>query len=146
MKQMIKQGHGNIVTISSIAGRTNMGLLQHYCATKAAVISLTQAAAKKGAPHGIRVNSVAPGIIRTNMWEEILDGMATGWQGTEGGRTAISPEERERNWNNSIKDLIPMGQAQTEDDIAYGVLFISSDLAKTITGQVLTIDGGCTMV
>jgi len=72
--------------------------------------------------------------------------MATGWQGTEGGRTAISPEERERNWNNSIKDLIPMGQAQTEDDIAYGVLFISSDLAKTITGQVLTIDGGCTMV
>ena len=146
MKQMIKQGHGNIVTISSIAGRTNMGLLQHYCATKAAVISLTQAAAKKGAPHGVRVNSVAPGIIRTDMWEEILDGMATGWQGTEGGRTAISPEERERNWNNSIKDLIPMGQAQTEDDIAYGVLFISSDLAKTITGQVLTIDGGCTMV
>ena len=146
MKQMIKQGHGNIVTISSIAGRTNMGLLQHYCATKAAVISLTQAAAKKGAPHGIRVNSGAPGIIRTNMWEEILDGMATGWQGTEGGRTAITPEERERNWNNSIKDLIPMGQAQTEDDIAYGVLFISSDLAKTITGQVLTIDGGCTMV
>ena len=57
MKQMIKQGHGNIVTISSIAGRTNMGLLQHYCATKAAVISLTQAAAKKGAPHGVRVNS-----------------------------------------------------------------------------------------
>ena len=47
MKQMIKQGHGNIVTISSIAGRTNMGLLQHYCATKAAVISLTQAAAKR---------------------------------------------------------------------------------------------------
>ena len=39
-----------------------------------------------------------------------------------------------------------MGQAQTEDDIAYGVLFISSELAKTITGQVLTIDGGCTMV
>ena len=146
MKQMLKQGHGNIVTVSSIAGRTNMGLLQHYCATKAAVISLTQAAAKKGAPHGIRVNSVAPGIIRTNMWEEILDGMATGWRGTEGGRTSITPEERERNWNNSIRDLIPMGQAQTEDDIAYGVLFISSDLAKTITGQVLTIDGGCTMV
>ena len=100
LKHMINQGHGNIVTISSIAGRTNMGLLQHYCASKAAVISLTQAAAKKGAPYGVRVNSVAPGIIRTNMWEEILDGMATGWQGTEGGRTAITPEEREKNWNN----------------------------------------------
>ena len=64
------------------------------------------------------------------MWEEILDGMATGWQGTEGGRTAISPEERERNWNNSIKDLIPMGQAQTEDDIAYGVLFLFPPISQ----------------
>lgn len=147
LKQLIKQGGGgNIVTTSSIAGRTNMGMLQHYCATKAAVISLTQAAAKKGAPYGIRVNSVAPGIIRTNMWEEILDGMATDWNGTDGGRTAITPEQREKNWNESIKAFIPLGKAQTEDDIAYGTLFLSSDLAKAITGQVLTIDGGCVMI
>lgn len=146
LKHMIKQGSGNIVTTSSIAGRTNMGMLQHYCVSKAAVISLTQAAAKSGAPYGIRVNSIAPGIIRTRMWEEILDGMATGFHGTEGGRTAVSPEQREANWQASLKSLIPLGRAQTPEDIAFGALFLSSDLAREITGQVLNVDGGTCMV
>ena len=146
LKQMIKQRSGNIVTTSSIAGRTNMGMLQHYCVSKAAVISQTQAGAKKGAEYGVRVNSIAPGIIRTNMWEEILDGMATEFHGSEGGRTAVTPEEREANWNNSVKNLIPLGHAQQPEDIAFGALFLSSELAREITGQVLHVDGGCCMV
>ena len=146
LEHMMPIGGGNIVTTSSIAGRTNLGMLEHYCVSKAAVISLTQAGAKKGAPFNVRVNSVAPGIIRTRMWEEILDGMATGFHGSEGGRNAASEEEREANWNNSVKGLIPLGRAQQPEDIAWGALFLSSDLAREITGQVLHVDGGCCMV
>lgn len=146
LRHMIPQRGGNIVTTASIAGRTNLGMLEHYCVSKAAVISLTQAGAKNGAPYGVRVNAIAPGIIRTRMWEEILDGMATGFRGCEGGRTAVSAEERETNWVNSVKSLIPLGRAQQPEDIAYGALFLSSGLAREITGQVLHVDGGCCMV
>jgi NAD(P)-dependent dehydrogenase (short-subunit alcohol dehydrogenase family) len=142
---MMKQNFGNIITVSSIAGRTNMGMLQHYCASKAAVISFTQAGAKKGAPYGVRVNSIAPGIIRTAMWEEILDGMASGWNGREGAAKQ-TPEEREANWNNSVKAFIPLGHAQEPEDISWGTVFMASEFARNITGQVLTIDGGTVMV
>lgn len=145
LKQMMAQKFGNIITVSSIAGRTNMGLLQHYCASKAAVISLTQAGAKAGAPYNVRVNSIAPGIIRTAMWEEILDGMASGWNGREGAKKQ-SKEEREANWEASVKQFIPLGRAQQPEDIAWATAFLASDYAREITGQVLTIDGGTTMV
>lgn len=144
LEVMMKQKSGNIVTVTSIAGRTNMGLLQHYCASKAAVISLTQGGAKKGAPYGVRVNSIAPGIIRTSMWEEILDGMASGWDGRDGA-SKQTEEQREENWNNSVKAFIPLGRSQTPEDIAYATAFIASDYAKEITGQVLNIDGGTVM-
>lgn len=145
LEVMMKQKSGNIITMTSIAGRTNMGLLQHYCASKAAVISLTQAGAKKGAPFGVRVNSIAPGIIRTAMWEEILDGMASGWNGRSGAAKQ-TVEEREANWNNSVKAFIPLGHAQQPEDIAWGTLFFASDYAREITGQVLNIDGGTVMM
>lgn len=145
LRQMMGQRSGNIITVSSIAGRTNMGVLQHYCASKAAVISLTQAGAKAGAPHGVRVNSIAPGIIRTAMWEEILDGMASDWNGREAAKIQ-SPEEREKNWEEFIQKFIPLGRPQQAEDIAWATAFLVSDYAREITGQVLTIDGGTTMV
>lgn len=141
---MEEQKSGNIITVSSIAGRGGMGMLQAYCASKAAVISLTQSAAKMAAPHGVRVNSIAPGIIRTSMWEEILDGMAHGWNPED--KRDLTEEEREVLWNESVKNMIPMGHAQQPEDIAWATAFLASDLAREITGQVLTIDGGTTMV
>ena len=141
---MQKQGFGNIETFSSIAGRGGMGMLPMYCATKAAVINMTQSAAKNAAPYGIRVNSIAPGIIRTNMWEEILDGMASGGD-PKSRREDVSEEEREALWQDSVKSLIPLGRAQKPEDIAYAAVFIASDLAREITGQVIAIDGGTTM-
>lgn len=141
---MEKQKSGNIVTVASIAGRGGMAMLQTYCASKAAVISLTQSAAKMAAPYGVRVNAIAPGIIRTSMWEEILNGMAHGWD--PANKRALSDEERETLWNESVKNMIPLGRAQLAEDIANGTVFIASDLAREITGQVLAIDGGTTMV
>lgn len=141
---MQQQKSGNIVTVASIAGRGGMAMLQAYCASKAAVISLTQSAARMAAPYGVRVNSIAPGIIRTSMWEEILDGMAHGWN--PDNKSKLDPEEREKLWNQSVKNMIPMQHAQQPEDIAWATAFIASDLAREITGQVLAVDGGTTMV
>lgn len=136
LNEMISKQHGKIVTIPSIAGVKALGMLEHYSASKFATVALTKNAALQAAPYHINVNAVAPGIIRTKMWEEILDSM------TEG---STKNEERNSTFDESVKNLIPFGNAQTEEDIANAVLFLVSDLAKEITGQVLAVDGGTTI-
>ncbi len=133
IKKMMPHKAGKIVVISSIAGRKGLGMLTHYCATKAAAISLTQSAAAVAAPYHINVNGVAPGIIRTKMWEEILDG--------------LSPEgaNRDEVFDSYIEAMIPFGTPQTEQDIADTVLFLCSSLSNEITGQTINVDGGNTM-
>lgn len=69
---------GNMILVSSIAGRDGMGMLQTYSASKAVATSLMQSAAKHAVPYGVRVNAILPGIIRTSMWDEILEGMNNG--------------------------------------------------------------------
>lgn len=135
LKKMIAQKEGRIVTTSSIAGVAQLGMLEHYSATKAAVVSLTKNLAKVAAPYHINVNSVAPGIIRTKMWEEILDSMT-------GGST--NADCRNNTFDDSVKKLIPFGVPQVEEDIANAVLFLCSHLSKEITGQVIVVDGGTT--
>ncbi len=144
MKAMIPKHCGSIITISSIAALINSDILQHYGATKAAMLSLTKSAAKRAAPYGIRINSIAPGIVRTSMWEDILDGMESDFRGKEGANRERT-EEREALWQNSIKEMIPLGYPQTEMDIAYAALYLASSYACSITGQVLTVDGGMTL-
>ena len=95
---------GNMILVSSIAGRDGMGMLQTYSASKAAVTSLMQSAAKHAAPYGVRVNAILPGIIRTAMWEEILEGMNNGWDPEV--HNELTPEKREELWNASVKSMI----------------------------------------
>jgi NAD(P)-dependent dehydrogenase (short-subunit alcohol dehydrogenase family) len=134
IKKMMPHKEGKIVVISSIAGRKGLGMLSHYCATKAADISLIQSGATIAAPYHINVNGVAPGIIRTKMWEEILDGLAP-----EGAN-------RDEVFDSFIKSMIPLGIPQTEQDIANTVLFLCSNLSDEITGQTIHVDGGNIMV
>ena len=91
---------------------------------------------------GVRVNSILPGIIRTAMWEEILDGMANEWNPDV--KNTTTPEQREELWNASVKSMIPMGHAQQAEDIAWATVFMASDFAREITGERLSIDGGTT--
>ena len=135
LKKMIAQKEGRIVTTSSIAGIAQLGMLEHYSATKAAVVSLTKNLAKVAEPYHINVNSVAPGIIRTKMWEEILDSMTGG---------SDNADCRNSTFDDSVKKLIPFGVPQVEEDIADAVLFLCSHLSKEITGQVIAVDGGTT--
>ncbi len=136
LKHMIELGiPGKIINNSSFAGRRALKQgFSHYGMTKAAVIYLTQAAAYTGAPYNINVNAVCPGIIRTPMWETILDSYVE------------SGMDRETSWKQSLKTFIPLERGdQKSQDIAYMVAFLASEYADHITGQAINVDGGASM-
>lgn len=121
-KVMMRQREGCIINIASVAGiMGNVGQV-NYSASKAGVIGLTLSAARELARRGVRVNAIAPGFIMTEM-------------------TARLPEaERER-----ILEMVPLGEPGRPEDVANVALFLASDAARYITGQVIRVDGGMVM-
>ncbi len=117
---MIKQKSGNIINISSTAGQRGEPFYSHYAASKGALISLTKSLAVELAPHNIRVNCVAPGWVDTDM-----------------SRASLSGEGREK-----ILQQIPLRRVATPEEIAAGVIFLASDLARFITGEIINVNGG----
>jgi 3-oxoacyl-[acyl-carrier protein] reductase len=116
---MMRQKSGAIVNVTSLIGRTgNEGNLI-YAASKAAVIGATKSAARELAAHGIRVNAVAPGIIRTDMIADI-------------------PSAKMQQLQSSIK----LGRVGEPEEVARVITFLASDLASYVTGQIIGIDGG----
>lgn len=138
---MEKQNAGNMVIISSIAARDGGPANQIYCASKAAVTSLIQSASKMAAPYGVRVNGILPGIIYTDMWDDILVGRAH--NGDPNDTREVDEEEKARLWKEAL-EVIPLGRAQQPRDISWSTAFLASDFAREITGQCLCIDGGMT--
>lgn len=135
-KKMVAQGSGAIVNFSSIAARMGDPLLTLYGSAKAGVLAITQSLGRELAEHGVRVNAVLPGHVRTPMWEKELNTM-TG-NGTE--------EEKNKRFAEVLRaEGIPMGRPQEPEDIANAVVFLCSDIAKNITAQNLSIDGGTTV-
>jgi len=114
-----KYKRGCIVNISSVSGHLGIAGQTNYCASKAGIIGFTKALAKEAAKLGIPVNCVAPGYIDTEMTRSI-------------------PEKHIE----EIKNMIPMKRMGTVQEVADLVLFLASDKARYITGQVFTIDGG----
>jgi len=135
VRRMQKYNHGKIVSTASFAGRHAMKEgFAYYGMTKAAIIYLTQAAAYAGADYNINVNSICPGIIRTPMWEKILDA------------NVAAGADRETSWHENLKHFIPLERGdQKPEDIAYTVLFLCSKYADHITGQAVNVDGGASM-
>ncbi|CDN95856.1 Short chain dehydrogenase protein [Agrobacterium tumefaciens] len=121
---------GKIINASSIAGHDGFALLGIYSATKFAVRALTQAAAKEYASAGITVNAYCPGIVGTDMWVEI-DERFSEITGAPKGETY-----------KKYVDGIALGRAQTPEDVAALVAFLSSDDSDYITGQAILTDGG----
>lgn len=111
-------GRGNIVNISSTAGQRGEPLHAHYAASKGGMLSWTKSLAGELAPHGIRVNCVAPGWVHTDMAEEALQADGT------------------------IAAGIPLGRAGRPEEIASVACFLASDLASYITGEVVNVNGG----
>lgn len=121
-RPMMKQRAGRIINIASVSGVIgNMGQA-NYSASKAGVIGLTKATAKELASRNITVNAVAPGFIATEMTDKLND--------------AVKEE--------AVK-TIPLGEFGKAEDVAEAVVFLASDRARYITGQVLCVDGGIAM-
>ena len=119
---MMKQKAGKIINMTSVVGIMGNAGQANYAAAKAGVIGFTKSMAKELASRNITVNAIAPGFISTDM-------------------TAVLSDQVKSDLVNSI----PLGKLGTPEEIAYAVVFLSSDYANYITGQTLNVDGGMVM-
>lgn len=124
---------GSVINLASQAGRRGEALVAHYCASKAAVISYTQSAALAMAPHGIRVNALAPGVIDTPMWQQV-DALFARHEGLAPGQKKVA-----------VGLAVPLGRMGLPTDVAAAAVFLASDDASYITAQTLNVDGGNVM-
>lgn len=128
-----QQTRGAVINMASQAGRRGEALVSHYCATKAAIISYTQSAALAMAPHHIRVNGIAPGVIATPMWSHV-DALFAKYENLPLG------EKKKQ-----VGEAVPLGYMGAPSDIAGAAVFLASDEATYITAQTLNVDGGNVM-
>ncbi|GAB1482199.1 3-oxoacyl-[acyl-carrier-protein] reductase [Treponema sp.] len=118
-RDMIRKKSGSIINMSSVVGIHGNGGQANYAASKAGIIGVTKSLAQEVASRGVRVNAIAPGYISTDMTD------------------AIPESAKEK-----LMEHIPLKRLGKPDDIAEAALFLASDAAAYITGQVLAVDGG----
>jgi len=130
-RRMIVQGRGGkIINMASQAGRRGEALVSTYCATKAAVISLTQSAGLDLIKHRINVNAIAPGVVDTPMWTEV-DALFARYEGRPLG-------EKKR----LVGGAVPYGRMGRPEDHAGAAVFLASTDADYVVAQTLNVDGG----
>ena len=130
-RQMIDQGGGRIINMASIAGRGFKNTSNAvYAASKGAVISMTRTAAQQLGQHNINVNAICPGVTLTPLVETMLGQLSE--------RKNISYDEALA----ELQSTIPIGRANTPEDIAALAVFLASPGARNITGQAYNVDGG----
>ena len=130
-KRMIAQGRGGkIINFSSQAGRRGEALVSAYCASKAAVISLTQSAGLDLIKHRINVNGIAPCVVDTPMWDHV-DSLFARYEGRPLG-------EKKR----LVGEAVPFGRMGRPDDHAGAAVFLASADADYVVAQTLNVDGG----
>ena len=135
---LIEQGGGTMVFLASVAGQIGSQTDPPYSASKAANINFAQCLAKDLAPHGVRVNTVCPGMVQTPLNRSV-------WQAWH---DQAAPAERlgYDEWaERKIRALVPLGRWQPPEAIADMIVFLSSDRAAHVTGQTINVDGGFVM-
>jgi NAD(P)-dependent dehydrogenase (short-subunit alcohol dehydrogenase family) len=125
LQQFLKQGHGNIVNIASLAGLKASPNNISYSASKFAVVGMTKSAAMEYATKNIRVNAVCPGYTESALLDQLLN---------------AKPE-----MDAILKSMIPMKRYGKTSEIAEAVVWLASDSTKFITGQTITLDGGTSL-
>jgi len=121
-RAMIKRRSGSVINVASVVGLVGNGGQANYAASKAGLIGLTKSLAREVAGRGVRVNAIAPGYIDTAMTEAI-------------------PEAAKA----ALRERIPLGRTGSPAEVASVALFLASDLASYVTGEVIRIDGGMAM-
>ena len=130
-KSMIRRGQGGkIINMASQAGRRGEALVGIYCATKAAVISLTQSAGLNLIEHGINVNAIAPGVVDGEHWDHV-DSMFAKYEG-------LQPGEKKA----AVGAAVPFGRMGTAEDLTGMAVFLASKDADYIVSQTYNVDGG----
>ncbi len=130
-KQMIAQGKGGkIINMASQAGRRGEPLVAVYCATKAAVISLTQSAGLNLIPHGINVNAISPGVVDGEHWDGV-DAFFAKYEGK-------APGQKKK----EVGESVPYGRMGTAEDLTGMAVFLASAEADYIVAQTYNVDGG----
>ncbi|SEN33905.1 D-sorbitol dehydrogenase (acceptor) [Gemmobacter aquatilis] len=130
-KHMIARGEGGrIINMASQAGRRGESLVAVYCASKAAVISLTQSAGLNLIPHRINVNAIAPGVVDGEHWDHV-DSLFAKYEGR-------APGEKKR----IVGDSVPYGRMGTAQDLVGMAIFLATDEANYICAQTFGVDGG----
>ncbi|MCA8959504.1 MAG: 3-oxoacyl-[acyl-carrier-protein] reductase [Planctomycetes bacterium] len=119
LRPMLRQRSGRIINVTSVIGLMGNAGQSNYAASKSGIIGFTKSLAKELASRSITVNAIAPGMIDTDMTRDL-------------------PEETQE----QIKSQIPLGRLGTGDDIAAAALYLASDGAAYVTGEVLRVDGG----
>ncbi|MFT4829342.1 MAG: meso-butanediol dehydrogenase/(S,S)-butanediol dehydrogenase/diacetyl reductase [Paracoccaceae bacterium] len=135
-RQMIAQGGGGkIINTASVASRQGFDNVAPYCASKWAVVSLTQSGARDLAKHNITVTGFAPGVVATEMWEQVDQDLM-----------AIGAAERPGQAMEQFSTGILRGRVATPQDITGTTTFLASRDSDYMTGQIVMIDGGMTLV
>jgi galactitol 2-dehydrogenase len=130
-RHMIERGQGGtIINMASQAGRRGEGLVAVYCATKAAVISLTQSAGQDLIKHRINVNAIAPGVVDGEHWDGV-DAFFAKYEGK-------APGQKKR----EVGEAVPFGRMGTAEDLTGMAIFLATPEAKYIVAQCFGVDGG----
>jgi NAD(P)-dependent dehydrogenase (short-subunit alcohol dehydrogenase family) len=118
---LLERGTGTVINVASVAAFIASPGLSYYAAAKAALVSFTKTLAREWAPHGVRVNAIAPGFVETEM---------------------NAAARRDPTYRESIRSMIPLGRWGTAEDVAGVARFLASEAASWMTGSVVVIDGG----
>lgn len=136
--QLLQNDHGTMVFVASVAGQIGSPTDPPYSASKAANINFAQVMARDLAVHGIRVNTVCPGMVRTPLNQQVWKS----WNERQ-------PKDQQQDYDTwaaaKIQQLVPLGRWQKAQDIADMIVFLSSARASEVTGQTINVDGGYVM-
>jgi len=135
---LVRRRKGSMLFLVSVAGQIGSQTDPPYSAAKAGLINFVQCAAKDLAPHGVRVNALSPGMVKTDLNESV-------WRAGQATLPAAERRDYESWAAEKIRKVSPLGQWQTPPEFGAMAAFLASDHARNITGQTINIDGGQVM-
>jgi NAD(P)-dependent dehydrogenase (short-subunit alcohol dehydrogenase family) len=135
---LVRARSGTLLFLASVAGQIGSQTDPPYSASKAALINFAQCAARDLAPHGVRVNALCPGMVKTTLNRAVWEAWAR--QQPEGQRQTYEEWAGEK-----VRRVVPLGRWQEPEDIAAMAVFLASPRAGNVTGQTINVDGGFVM-